>query len=131
MEEQYKDIEKMVREAGLDSPSPDFLQHVMKGVEVSQSERTFTYKPLISGHTWLFIGLISIAVIFALVFMPDTAGSVSSYIDFSFLHSIHIKNPISGLVLSKTTIYGILFLGILFFVQVTLLKKRIDRSFSM
>ncbi|GAA4277774.1 hypothetical protein [Aquimarina mytili] len=131
MEEQYKDIDKLVREAGLDTPSPDFLQQVMKQVEASQSNRAFVYKPLISKSAWLVVSLIAIGVIFALVSLPDVAGTTSKGIDISFLNSINIKNPLSGMVLTKATIYGVLFLGLLFFVQVTLLKKRIDRSFSM
>ncbi len=131
MEEQYKDIERLVKEAGLDNPSPGFMQNVMKQIEVSESKTSYVYTPLISKSGWCIIGLITVAVIFTLTFLPDTTESVSKTIDFSFLNSIHIKNPISGLVLPKTTIYGVLFLGILFFVQVTLLKKRIDRSFSM
>ncbi|MEW7292640.1 hypothetical protein [Aquimarina sp. 2304DJ70-9] len=131
MEEQYKDIERLVKEAGLNTPPSDFLQNVMKRVEVAQSKSTFAYQPLISKSTWVVISLIAVAVIFALTFLPHTTESVSRTIDFSILNSINIKNPISGLVLPKTTIYGVLFLGILFFVQVTLLKKRIDRSFSI
>ncbi len=130
MEEQFKDIKHLVKEAGLEHPSSGFLKNVMSEVEVS-SQKTLAYKPLISKNAWIIIGLIALAVLFGFAFLPGTNESVLSARDYPLLNTISIKNPLSGFVLPKTSVYGILFLGILFFVQVTLLKKRIDRSFSI
>ncbi len=131
MEEQYKDVARLVKEAELDTPSSDFLHNVMKHIEIADAKKTYTYRPLISKKTWFVIGLHILAIVFGLTFMSKPETSIFNPIDFSFLNSIKIENPFSRFVLSKATIYGFLFLGILFFVQVNFLKKIIDRRFSV
>ncbi len=130
MEEKYKDIEKLVKEAGVHTPSSSFLHNVMSQVEASSQTSTL-YQPLISKSGWFFISLFAVGLLAGLIFLPSTKASVFDTIDFSFLNIITVKNPFSRFVLPKTTMYGILFLGILFFVQVTLLSKRISRSLSL
>ncbi len=132
MEEQYKDIEKLIKEAGVEIPSPNFVQNVMRQVEVSESRQPIVYQSLISKKAWWIIGLIVLPLLLWLGFTAFSEANVSifSRFDFSSLRFVNANNPFSGFVLPKTSIYGVLFLGILFFVQVTYLKKRIDRSFS-
>jgi len=130
MEEKFKDIEKLVKEAGVHTPSSNFLHNVMNQVEASSKSST-VYKPLISKSGWVFIGLFTVGLFISLIFSPSSKMSILDTIDLSFLNVIKVKNPFSGFILPKTTMYGILFLGILFFVQVTVLSKRIHRSFSL
>ncbi len=130
MEEQFKDIKHLVKEAGVDHPSSDFLKNVMQSVEIS-SKKALVYKPLISKKIWFVIGLIIVGLLFILPFLSQGKVSIIDTIDFSFLNLKRINNPLSGFTFHKTTTYGMLFLAILFFVQIPLLKRRIDRNFSV
>ena len=131
MEEQYKDIKYVVKEAGLESPSVNFLKNVMEQVELSAIEMSSSYKPLISKKAWFIIGVAVVVLLCTIPFLSDSKESILSTIDFSFLNKISIKNPFSGFTFHKTTIYGILFLALLFLIQITILKRRIDRRFSL
>ncbi len=131
MEEQYKDIKHLVKEAGLDHPNPGFLNNVMNQIEVAQTQKSIVYKPLISKKIWFVIGLVIVGLLFVLPFLSEGKASIIDKVDLSFLNFKGINNPLSGFTFHKTTIYGMLFLAILFFVQIPLLKRRIDRSFSI
>ncbi|WP_438424755.1 hypothetical protein [Aquimarina macrocephali] len=131
MEEQYKDIKHLVKEAGLETPSVDFLKNVMERVELSTVEMSSAYKPLISKKVWFVIAVVTAVLLCATPFLSDSKESILSSIDFSFFNKISIKNPFSDFTFHKTTIYGILFLALLFLIQITILKRRIDRRFSL
>ncbi|WP_024772190.1 hypothetical protein [Aquimarina macrocephali] len=131
MEEQYKDIKHLVKEAGLETPSVDFLKNVMEQVELSTVEMSSAYKPLISKKVWFVIAVVTAVLLCATPFLSDSKESILSSIDFSFFNKISIKNPFSDFTFHKTTIYGILFLALLFLIQITILKRRIDRRFSL
>ncbi len=131
MEEQFKDIKQLVKEAGTEHPSPVFLQNVMNQIKVSETQRSEVYKPLISKKAWLIIGLVILVFICGVPFFSNTDESIVNTINFSFSDLVTIKNPFSGFTLHKTTVYGVLFLAMLFFVQITILKRRIDKSFSL
>ncbi|TSE10652.1 MULTISPECIES: hypothetical protein [Aquimarina] len=129
MEEQYKnDIQHLVKEAGLESPSANFMNNIMKEIEVS-SQKSLNYTPLISKKTWLIVALVIVSILGILLLLSDNEVSILHTIDFSFLKVIDLDNPFSDFTLHKTTLYGILFLALLFFVQIPILKRRIDSSF--
>lgn len=130
MEEQYKDIEKLVKEAGIEEPSVNFLQNVMNTIEVPIIDKPFVYQPLISKKAWLIISLLIAGILVSLPFLPD-ATSILGTLDLSFMSIQDVKNPLSDFKLHTTTMYGIVFLAILFLVQITIIKKRIDRIFSL
>ena len=53
MEEQYKDIRDLVKEAGVEHPSPDFLRKVMDKVErCLPLQNPESYKLLIFSKGW-------------------------------------------------------------------------------
>ncbi|AXT63299.1 hypothetical protein D1816_24145 [Aquimarina sp. AD10] len=130
MDKQYKDIEHLVKDAGLDNPSPDFLKNVMDQVEVSNISAPVIYSPLISKKSWLVIGLISLVLLCIVPFLSNTKIDFIQNIDFSFFQILKIQNLFSGFTFHVSTIYGVLFLALLFFIQIPILKKRIDKSFS-
>jgi hypothetical protein len=131
MEEQYKDIKHLVEEAGLEIPSANFLNNVMEQIELSAIEISPVYKPLISKKSWFVIGLVVTVLLCTIPFLNDNKESILSTIDFSFFNKISFKNPFSDFTFHKTTIYGILFLALLFLIQITILKRRIDRQFLL
>ncbi|WP_074408726.1 MULTISPECIES: hypothetical protein [Aquimarina] len=131
MEEQYKDIKNLVKEAGLETPSVNFLKNVMDQVELSAIEVSPTYKPLISKKVWFMVGVATAMLLCTIPFLSESKESILGTIDFSFFNKISFKNPFSGFTFYKTTIYGVLFLALLFLIQITILKRRIDRRFSL
>lgn len=131
MEEQYKDIQQVVKEAGIHRPSSDFLTKVMQEVH-SSSQKSYQYTPLISKKGWTMIIVIVSLIIAVLFFLPiQKTPSIIRQVNFSWIEISRWFNPFSEVVIYKTATYGIVLLGILFFVQITLLKKRIDKNFSV
>ncbi|WP_062057751.1 hypothetical protein [Aquimarina longa] len=130
MEEQFKDVECLVKEAGLNTPSANFLNNVMCNVETIKNYQEKAYKPLISKRSWLVIAMGVISLICLTLFLPDTKNSIFSEVNLSIVKIIKINDFFSGFKFYKTTVYGIVFLAVLFFIQVSFLKRRIDKSFS-
>ncbi len=132
MEEQFKDITNIVKEAGLHNPSSSFSKNVMNKIEMMASVEPVTYTPLISKKTWFGLALLMIILIIGIFFFPEGDKSILDAVDFSFLKfkGASVTNPFSKITLYKTTLYGVLFLAALFFIQIPILKRRIDQSFS-
>lgn len=133
MEERFKDIEDLIKEAELHHPSANFSKNVMAQIEASVQQKGIVYKPLISKRAWMIIATVISMLVITIAFLTDPNTSILNSIDLSFfnLEAISIGNPMSGFTFHKTTVYGILFLAALFFVQIPILKRRIDRSFSI
>ncbi|TPN84703.1 hypothetical protein [Aquimarina algicola] len=131
MEEQYKNIKRLIRETGLETPSYNFTNKVMNKIAVLETHKQSKPTALISRQKWVVIILIFIALFFGALLVPNTSNKIFSMIDFSFFNIIRIKNVFPKLIFSHTTIYGISFLCILFFVQLIMLKRRIDKRFSV
>ncbi|WP_378177058.1 hypothetical protein [Aquimarina sp. SS2-1] len=130
MEEQYKDIEKLVKEAGTELPSIDFLQNVMIEIESTSIEKPVTYQPLISRKAWIFISIfVTILLVSVPFFSEDT--SILDRLDLTFFSLDIIKNPFSDFKFHSTTSYGIIFLSILFMFQITIIKRRIDKTYTV
>lgn len=130
MEEKFKNIKYLVKEAGIDTPSANFLDKVMHGVENTRSYKQKAYEPLISGNLWVVIMSLLICLVCLALFLPDTEKSVFSKINFSILNNIKIDNPFVNFKFYKATLYGVIFLAILFLIQLPFLKRRIDENFS-
>ncbi len=133
MEERFNDMEHLVKEAGLNHPSSGFSQNVMNQIKAMAVQKPIVYKPLISKKAWIIITTVLLGLLVVIAFLSDPQTSVLNTIDLSFLSfkSINLNNPLSGFTFHKTTLYGILFLAALFFIQIPILKRRIDRSFSI
>lgn len=134
MEEKFKDIERLVKEAGLEAPSTAFLNKVMCGVENARSNKEKMYTPLISRNSWVVITTSLICLVCLALLIPNTEKSIFSEINFSLFNSIKfnsvkVSNPFLDFKFHKATLYGVVFLAILFFIQLPFLKRRIDKSF--
>jgi len=120
--------EKIVIASDLETPSLDFTANIMSNinVETKQSESTI-YKPLISKKAWLFITLVFILVL-AYALSVNTTANISWFTDVNFMPSM--SNLFSKLSFSKTVVYAIVFLTLMLFVQVPLLKKHYDNQIN-
>jgi len=130
MEEQFRDIKKLVQEAGTESPSVDFLQNVMGELDVVQLSTSSLYQPLISKKAWAIISILVVALLVSVAFLSE-GTSITNTLDLSFLPLTASNNPISGYTLPSTAMYGIIFLAVLCIVQVTIIKRKIDKTFSI
>lgn len=126
MEEQFKEIDritkKLVTEAGTHKPSAQFLETVMNAV--SQEKVIQPYKPLISKTAWLFIGIGFFVMILALYSVPS--GQLSFLKEINFSANFRVKNPFSEVKITKTAVYGIVFLG-LFLIEIPFLKRYLEK----
>jgi len=130
MEEQFRDIKKLVQEAGTENPSVGFLQNVMGELNVDQLNSSLVYQPLISKKAWAIISALVIGLLIAVAFLSE-GTSIADTLDLSFLPLVAKKNPFSGYELPSTAMYGIIFLAVLCMVQITMIKRKIDKTFSI
>ncbi|MHA7058205.1 hypothetical protein ACWGOQ_0013365 [Aquimarina sp. M1] len=130
MEEKYKDIEKLVKEAGIEKPPLHFLQNIMSEIAAVSADKLPMYQPLISKKAWV---IISISVVFVLISLPflSEGTSILDTLNFSILSLDHFQNPFSDFKFHDTTMYGIIFLAVLFLVQITIIKRRIDKIYAV
>jgi hypothetical protein len=127
MEEQFKKedriIRKLVSEAGLEQPGPDFKSALMDQIRQRASEK-LQYTPLISKKGWWLLGVLIVLTIVLLYFIPiDNTTSIFK-IPLNDLGSM-----IPEFRFSKTFMYGTIFLG-LFLFQIPLLKKYIEPKYQ-
>ncbi|MEL6812266.1 MAG: hypothetical protein AAFP76_13130 [Bacteroidota bacterium] len=127
MEKPSKDIQeftrKWVEEVGVEQPSPNFVNNVMKQIEMNTSMAK-QYKPLVSKRTWLVVAAIVMAGIALVYIFPS---SEPAYLQAMLQEEIpRIKSPFVGMEVSKTLVYGIGCLA-LFLIQIPFLKRQFVR----
>ena len=128
--EQHLDklAKKAMQSSLLESPSLDFTANIMAKVEASAISHLTVYKPLISKRSWL---LISILVIGGLSYGIFGSGLESlgwfDNIDYSMISNNKVTQAISGITFSKTLIYAVGFCGLLFFIQIPMMKHFFDK----
>jgi hypothetical protein len=127
--EQY--VQTVIKETPLVSPSPDFTAKVMAGVFAFDKSKATVYKPLISKKGWFLIfgGIIATLV----YFLINERAPVSDQPwwlgfgvkDFSktFFNS-HLFQ------FSRTTMNVIILSALLIIIQITLLKKYLDKRLA-
>ncbi len=122
MEEQFKNIdrltEKLVKDAGINKPSANFLSDVMSAV--NQTAIKQEYKPLISRATWFIIAALFAASIVTMYFYSSPELSLLQ--DLNLFEKLSFEIPTSEFKIPKTMVYAIGFLG-LFLFQIPFLKN--------
>lgn len=130
MEEQYNDIRRLVKEAGNESPSVDFLQNIMQEVKTIPVNEPIAYQPLISKKAWGYIAIVVLSILAILLYFSE-GNSLLDNVNGSLTSLPKIENPFSDFKFHTTTMYGIIFLAILFAIQITVIKRRMDKSYSV
>lgn len=126
-----KDMKDLIKNAGVMGPSERFLHNVMDEIRISSIQDKITYQPLISKKGWILVGLTILAVIILVLLMSGDSVSVFDKIS-SYLPDLSLKtNILKNFEIYDTTVYGILFLTIMFFVQISFIKKKIDMTLSL
>lgn len=124
-------IRKSIKEAGLEKPSVGFTGSILSKIAVvNQNESALVIKPLLSKTTWFLI-LAAITVIFGYVLLSNSTTE-STWLAAaklnklaSFNHSLNMPE----LSFSTTFIYGSISIALCVWIQIFLLKQRLDKSY--
>ncbi len=123
MEKSHDKLEKItskwVEEAGVEQPSPNFVNNVM-GVIDAKASRQQVYRPLISLRGWLWVAALVVGSIALVYYLPEGQNGLFTNLEAP---SVSFERPFQGVELSKTMIYAIGFLA-LFLVQIPFLKRK-------
>ncbi|TYA54794.1 hypothetical protein [Formosa maritima] len=125
-------IKDVMKQSALETPSFNFTANVMQQIAADSKNTATVYKPLISKTGWvvMFIGVLAIIVYILLSGDSQSNGWIDS-IDFSVLSNIKIPNLFSGIQFSHTTMYALLFFGIMVCVQIPFLKNYFNKRMSL
>jgi hypothetical protein len=120
-------IEKMMAETTLQSPSADFTSNLMSQILVAEKAKIKPYKPLISASTWIFIGVcLALLVVYNIFF----AGAENN-LEIGKSYTDKISAVVSGIHISKTTLYAILIVPFMVLIQVGVLKNYFDKKYQL
>jgi len=123
---------KVMKISLLESPSLDFTTNVMARVEASAVNDITVYKPLISKRTWFIISVLFIGgLIYSLMGTDVESTGWLSKIDFSVISDNKVTQAISGITISKTLAYAIGFFGLVFFIQIPMMKHYFDKRLGL
>ncbi|HHH53474.1 MAG TPA: hypothetical protein ENK91_07430 [Bacteroidetes bacterium] len=116
-----KYTKELIKEIGLDSPSPNFVGTLMRNISLKKEEK-FIYKPLISIQAWIIIAIILISTIIILYFFPiiNHYYFTNGFTQFNLL----IKNIFQSTLLYKLILYTLGFL-IIFLLQISIIRSRL------
>ncbi len=127
--EQHLDnlAKKTMTSSGLKSPSVDFTANVMKEVEHVTIGDTVQYKPLITKYGWFAIIAILTGVSIYVMFNNTGNSTLIDAVDYSVISNNKVTNILSGITFSKTLMYAVSFFGLVFFIQIPLMKHFMNK----
>lgn len=118
---------KTMTSSGLKSPSVDFTANVMKNIEGVTIGETLKYKPLITKYGWFAIIAILTGVSIYVMFNNTGNSTLIDTVDYSIISNNKVTNVLSGITFSKTLMYAIGFFGLVFFIQIPLMKHFMNK----
>lgn len=118
---------KVIGETTIESPSLDFTNAVITRINELHKSEVTVYKPLISKTAWILIALVVVSYIIFFASKTESSNWLTS-VDFKILSKI---NVLSDVTLSKTFTYAILFLALMFCIQIPLIKNHVDKRFEI
>ncbi len=130
MEKPSKDFEeftqKMIREAGVSKPSPDFTDRVMEAI-AAKTVHAKVYRPLIARRTWNLLAIIAIVGLIGVYFLPVASNPFFENLEISQKIGFNFSFP--EFKTSKTFTYALGFLA-LFLVQIPFLKHYVLKRYK-
>ncbi|GAA3598113.1 hypothetical protein Q4Q39_19620 [Flavivirga amylovorans] len=119
---------KVIKEASLERPSFNFTASVMSQVTELSNNTITVYKPLISKTGWIVISIVFLAlIIYMLLGIQEEPVSWFDSLDLSVLSDNKILNLFSGFSIPKTLIYAVVLFGLMFCIQIPLLKSHFNQ----
>lgn len=130
--EQHLDnlAKKTIKSSGIKSPSIDFTANVMKKIEHVSIGETVKYKPLITKYGWFAIIAILTGVSIYVMFNNTGSSPIIDAVDYSVISNNKVTNILSGITFSKTLMYAIGFFGLVFFIQIPLMKHYLNKQLN-
>jgi ammonia channel protein AmtB len=122
---------KVIMNTTIERPSFNFTDSVMSQVNALQENKATVYKPLISKTSWVLIGFGVLALILYILFFgtkTETSNWIQS-LDFSVFTNINM-DVLPSLSTSKIFTYAFLFFGLMFCIQIPLLKNHFNKRFE-
>ncbi len=131
--EQHLDklAKKVIQFSSLEKPSLDFTANIMAKVDAIATNNIMVYKPLISKRTWFVIAILVVGSLSYGVFGSGLEGqSWFDKVDLSIFSNNKITDAISGIKFSKTLIYAVGLCGLVFLIQIPMMKHYLDKRFE-
>ncbi len=123
-------IKKAVKQSALESPSFDFTANLMLKVDIIKQSATTTYQPLISKQMWflIFTGFVAFVAYILFITKPEASKWFSA---IDILNANKISNLFSGIHLSRTVLYSVVFFAVMLLIQIPLLKNYFDKRLAV
>ena len=118
---------KAMKAASVQSPSVDFTANLMKQIEPIKIGTSTVYRPLISNYGWLAIIAVLIGVSAYMMFGNVEGSALLETIDYSVISNNKVTDVLTGIKFSKTFMYAIGLFGLVFFVQIPLMKHLMNK----
>jgi O6-methylguanine-DNA--protein-cysteine methyltransferase len=127
--EQHLDslAKKTMKFSSLESPSVDFTAKLMKQVESIKIGSSLQYKPLISKFGWFGITAILVGLSIYIMFGNVESSTLLDVVDYSVISNNKVTHALSGIKFSKTLTYAIGLFGLVFFIQIPLMKHLMNK----
>ena len=127
--EQHLDslAKKVIKSSAIKSPSADFTANIMKQIEHVAIGKSIVYKPLISKYGWFGIIALLVGISMYMVFGNVEGLSMLESVDYSVISNNKVTDALSGIKFSKTLMYAIGFFGLVFFIQIPLMKHYMNK----
>ncbi len=131
--EQHLDnlAKKAMKSSMLESPSSNFTANIMKQIEPIKIGSATVYKPLISKYSWFGIIAVLIGVSVYMMFFNVESSPLLETIDYSVISNNKVTDVLSGIKFSKTVMYAIGLFGLVFFIQIPLMKHLMNKRFDL
>ncbi|WP_298236888.1 hypothetical protein [uncultured Algibacter sp.] len=129
-EDNYLDnfAKKIIRNSVVETPSFNFTEDVMSRVSELSKSSVIAYEPLISKKSWIVIGVSLMVLVLYLLFGNQLETSNwFGMLDFSVISNNAINNVFSGITISKTFGYAIIFFCLMFCIQIPFLKHHFNQ----
>ena len=125
-------VEKMMKGTSLETPSFNFTDMVMAKVLETKTSQVTVYRPLISKWIWylVFAGIFGLMIYLNFTDLNETTGLFES-LNLKTLPSFNISKAMESFHFSKITMYACIFLAIMLFIQIPVLKHYMDKQIEL
>jgi len=126
-------VKKIVKSAGLETPSVGFTQNIMSKIVAQEAKSAVTvYQPLISKKSWLILATITLLLFAYVIFGKlDLTISWLPNINSEVLNKIGFMDALSQINLPNTAVYSLFGIILFFYVQIIFLKIHLESRFTL
>jgi len=121
-------IDKLMSTETLEQPSIDFTDNVMSKLEAISNSSATVYKPLISKPVWILIIIGFMTLVGYIIFKEPTTGSSLT----ERFNLTGISNSLENISFnfSKTLMYAMVLMAVMFSIQIPILKQYVNSKMS-